>query len=394
MNPKEKTLILILALVVLNLAFQFGQIFYYSGKTASILAQPPKPSNNDLSANLLNALHQKFTLLIDGKELPIDQSEFSKWVEEYTRSYRGDQEYRVSQKNIQVFLEYLSKEIDIPMINAQIAEITAKGITESAPAQAGYILDIPGTLSSITSVLATKLPVMGLFKSKVTMINVPPQVSLDKINSLGINRLIGHGESSFAGSSKARVTNIQIGAKIFNNILVGPGQELSFDKMLGPVDINGGYQSEHVIKGGKVILEYGGGICQVSTTLFRAAIMSGFPILERHAHSLPVIYYDPQGFDATIYPGSADLRFKNDTKSSILIQSKISGSKIYFNVYGTDDGRKVSIDGPHQKVNPDNSIQADFSRTITYSDGTKKEDVFLSSYLPNSLYPIVRNPLE
>jgi vancomycin resistance protein YoaR len=174
-----------------------------------------------------------------------------------------------------------------------------------------------------------------------------------------------------------------------------PGQEFSFNQTLGAVDASGGYLPELVIKSGKIIPEYGGGLCQVSTTVFRAAVAAGLAILERHPHSIPVRYYNPQGFDATVYPGVSDFRFKNDTSAYILLQSKIVGSKLYFEIYGTSDGRKVAIDGPRQyDVKSNGALKAVLTRTVTYADGTEKKDVFYSSYQSSSAFVTIRNPLE
>jgi vancomycin resistance protein YoaR len=392
MNLKEKILILVVVLVVFNLAFLFGQTFYYSQSIANILSQKVS-SSGDLSARLLKASGENFILLIDDKELSVDSAEFGQWIEKYSRSYGKEEAYRLNQTNVRRFLANLSREINIPAIDAKFRIIDGK-ITEFTPSQIGHILNTAKTMSNILVSLSQEHP-GGQIKSRAVMEDAKPEFSLGKINNLGIESLLGHGESNFTGSSKARISNIGVGAKIFNNVLIKPGEVFSFTDLLGPVDSTGGYKTEMVIKNGKIIPEYGGGLCQVSTTMFRAAVYAGLPILERHAHSLPVHYYEPQGFDATIYPGSADLRFKNDTPSYILIQSKISDLKLSFDIYGTDDKRAIIVDGPHQYNQTSNgSLKAELLRTVIYPDGTKKEDIFKSSYQSPSLFPTVRNPLE
>ncbi|MDO8591305.1 MAG: hypothetical protein Q7R60_00025, partial [bacterium] len=95
------------------------------------------------------------------------------------------------------------------------------------------------------------------------------------------------------------------------------------------------------------------------------------------------------------YPGVSDLRFKNDTPAYILIQSKIVGSKIYFEIYGTDDGRKTTLEGPRQyDIKSNGALKAELIRTVIYPDGTEKKDAFQSSYKAPGLFPTVRNPLE
>ena len=154
-----------------------------------------------------------------------------------------------------------------------------------------------------------------------------------------------------------------------------------------------GYQPELVIKGGQTIPEYGGGLCQLSTTVFRAAILAGLPITERRPHSFPVKYYNPQGFDATIYPGVTDLKFINDTGKHILLQTRIDGTQLIVEFYGSNDGRQVAMDGPYQYDQKANgSMKAYFIRTISYPNGEKKEERFNSNYQPP--FAQARNPLE
>jgi vancomycin resistance protein YoaR len=144
-----------------------------------------------------------------------------------------------------------------------------------------------------------------------------------------------------------------------------------------------------VIKNNKTEPEFGGGICQVSTTVFRVAINSGLEITARRNHAYPVSYYNPQGMDATVYVPRPDLRFINDTPGYILIQTKIEGTKLTFQFYGTDDGRKIEIIGPKiLEKNPDGSMKATFTQKINDKDGQLvREDVFNSSYDSPDKYP-------
>ena len=222
-----------------------------------------------------------------------------------------------------------------------------------------------------------------------------PKINSKNINNLGITSFIGKGVSNFGGSPNSRIHNIKIGATKFLGVLIKPGEEFSFNTILGEVGPEQGYKPELVIKRNKTVPEYGGGLCQVSTTTFRAAINSGLPIVERQPHAFPVKYYDPQGFDATIYPPHPDLRFINDTAGHLLIQTKIDGSNLTFEFYGTNDGRKVEIDGPHQyDLKPDGSMKAKFTRKILRHGELVEEKTFYSTYKSPDLYPIQRNPLE
>ncbi len=139
-------------------------------------------------------------------------------------------------------------------------------------------------------------------------------------------------------------------------VIVQPGEEFSTVEKLGTVDNTTGYLPEFVIKGNQTIPEFGGGLCQVSTTLFRAALDAGLPITARRSHSYRVSYYETDGagryigpgLDATIYAPDPDLRFVNDMEHSILIYGYVQGNKLTFELYGTKDGRAAQVDGPHQ----------------------------------------------
>ncbi|MCD4704553.1 VanW family protein, partial [bacterium] len=130
---------------------------------------------------------------------------------------------------------------------------------------------------------------------------IKADVSTQNVNNLGIREIIGVGESDFRGSPRNRVHNINAGADKLNGILIAPGEEFATMKNLTPVDAKSGYLPELVIKGNKTIPEYGGGLCQIGTTVYRAALQSGLKITQRRPHSYRVYYYEPAGMDATIY---------------------------------------------------------------------------------------------
>src|SRR3989338_3837918 len=178
-----------------------------------------------------------------------------------------------------------------------------------------------------------------------------PNVTTKEANDLGIVEIIGEGKSTFFGSIPNRAHNIFLAASRISGILVAPNEEFSFNKALGDISKFTGYKEAYIIQNGKTVLGDGGGVCQVSTTLFRAILNSGLPISERHAHAYRVGYYEqdsPPGFDATVFSPSVDLKFKNDTGTHILIQSYVdpSNMSLTFTLFGKKDGRQVSISKP------------------------------------------------
>jgi vancomycin resistance protein YoaR len=172
-------------------------------------------------------------------------------------------------------------------------------------------------------------------------------------------------------------------------VLIKPGEEFSFIKILGPVDESTGYLPELVIKVDKTIPEYGGGMCQVSTTCFRAALNSGLKITARTNHAYPVQYYAPQGTDATVYIPNPDLRFLNDTPEYILIQTHIEGTQLTFDFYGTSDGRQTKIVGPTVTSRGAGGAM----KTVLYqevydaNENLLRKSEFKSSYDSPSKYP-------
>ena len=245
---------------------------------------------------------------------------------------------------------------------------------------------------------------------EIPLIKTPGRVTVTQaLRERGITELVTTGYSGYFGSPYNRQHNIKTAIARFNGALVEPGATFSFGEILGEVDGSTGYVKELVIREGETIPEYGGGVCQVSSTLFRAILFSGLAIVERHPHSYAVSYYAfPLGYglDATVYPPQVDLKFLNDMKTPILIQAYQDGFEAYFKFYGTKDGREVAMEGPYisnrqsppppiyiettdldpgQKKKADSAhsgFTAEWGRTVTYLDGKTTTDTIISPYTP------------
>lgn len=181
-------------------------------------------------------------------------------------------------------------------------------------------------------------------KSKI----IEPEITLAKANSFGIEELIGEGRSDFSHSIPERIHNIILASSKFNGVLIPKDKIFSFNETVGDISSLTGYKPAYIIKEGKTVLGDGGGVCQVSTTLFRAALNAGLPIIERHAHAYRVYYYENDskpGFDATVFAPSVDLKIKNNTPAYILIQTQVdkNNNLLYFYLYGKRDNRIVEI---------------------------------------------------
>ena len=182
---------------------------------------------------------------------------------------------------------------------------------------------------------------------------VPPTITTGDVNDLGIDEILGVGTSSYRGSPTNRRGNIQNGVDLLNGILIAPGRDILAPCRAFPFTYENGYLPELVIKGDKITPEIGGGLCQIGTTTFRAAMAAGLPIVERQNHSLVVSYYnDPAngnpGTDATIYEPAPDFKFLNDTENYILFQAEnvTDTQELRFTFWGTNDGRTASYSPP------------------------------------------------
>jgi len=238
-------------------------------------------------------------------------------------------------------LAEVSSAIDQVRRNA-VLKMKDDRVTEFSPAQDGRELDVDKTIDLIAgSILSNDR------KIDLPVKIIPATTNLAGTNTLGINTLLGHGESDFSGSPSNRRHNISVGADKFDGVIVEPNETFSFIQHLGEVNRATGFLPELVIKGDETVPEFGGGLCQVSTTAFRGILRAGLPIVERRNHSYRVVYYEPAGSDATIYQPYPDLKFTNDTSGHVLIDTYIIGTKLYFDFYGTDTGRTVEMEGPY-----------------------------------------------
>ncbi len=180
---------------------------------------------------------------------------------------------------------------------------------------------------------------------------IEPDITLTKSNDYGIEELIAEGKSDFSHSIPERIHNVILAASKFNGILIPKDNVFSFNDIVGDISSSTGYQPAYIIKEGKTVLGDGGGVCQVSTTLFRAALNAGLPIVQRFPHAYRVGYYENDskpGFDATVFAPAVDLKIKNDTPGYLLIETEVDSQNnlLYFRLYGKKDTRRVEIGKP------------------------------------------------
>ena len=194
----------------------------------------------------------------------------------------------------------------------------------------------------------------GTVEAPVT--HVKPTIDSANLDKFGITTLLGSGQSNYSGSSDGRSTNVEVGASLLNGTLIPPQSEFSFNGSIGWIDEDKGFVEAQVIDGEKIGKDIGGGICQVSTTVFRAAYLSGLPITEWWPHRFRIGFYEfdgwKPGLDASILQPTedpatwADFKFENPSSHWMLIESWADGVNVVVNIYGADLGYDVESTGP------------------------------------------------
>ena len=283
--------------------------------------------------------------------------------------------------NIQKIQDLIEKEI-APKVERSpqnaVLHFENEKVTEFIPAKDGLSIEREAFIKEIVNNLTD----LENSENKSFSINIPvkkaaPEITLNEVNNLGIKELLGRGSSRFRGSIPGRVHNVSLASSKFNGVLVPPGATFSFNNTLGDVSSFTGYKQAYIIKDGRTVLGDGGGVCQVSTTLFRSILDAGLPINERRAHSYRVSYYEQDsspGLDATVYDPTTDLKFTNDTPGHLLIQTSFDAASysLVFEIYGTSDGRVSKVSKPiiTSSVAPPEDLYVD---DPTLPEGTIKQ---------------------
>ncbi|MEI8306142.1 MAG: VanW family protein [Chloroflexales bacterium] len=220
--------------------------------------------------------------------------------------------------------------------------------------------------------------------------------------------LLGQSSTGFSTSAVERVTNITRATVMINGLMVPQGAEFSFAGVGDFSEVNG-FVDGYAIVSGRMEKVVGGGLCQVSTTLFRSVSNAGLQVTHRVGHSHVVFFYENiLGFDATVYTPDIDFRWRNNSPGPIYIAGTVdlSTSKMSFQLWGYNDGRQVSYDGPYEKnvtkpgspawqfdktmpkgavrqlVHGRSGVDVNYYRTVTFADGSTHRDTYYTHYTP------------
>ena len=249
------------------------------------------------------------------------------------------------------YFEEITEAIKVETSDARLEIDPETGqLTVLQPSQDGRTLAVEAAYQQLATLPETlKTTPQPLIE--LSLIITPAAVSSYDLDSLGIEELVSESTSYFKGSSQGRMHNIALAASKFHGVVIPPNEIFSFNQHLGEITKENGFDESLIIFGNRTTVGIGGGVCQVSTTAFRAAFFGGFEIIERWAHGYRVGWYETNsgpGLDATIYTPEVDLRFRNDTDHHLLIQTEtdLQAGTVTFRFYGTDPGREVLVSEP------------------------------------------------
>ena len=285
----------------------------------------------------------------------------------------------------------IAKEVQLPVQNQWVAK-----------QRSAWRVDLAATRAAVQTALQNQS-----LTARAVLSSQPPKRTVEDFYKQGIRHFFGGGTSNFAGSPSYRVQNILAAAKQLDGRYLAAKAVFAFNQSI-TLSAKQGFVLGNIIRGNSLSKELGGGICQVSTTVWRAAYQAGLPILERHQHSYRVAYYDPPGFEATVFAPSKNLRFRNDTTSALWMQLEwdVNTGDLGLYFFGVRPERQVQISkprisnekpAPRDRFVPDKEVklgdvkivsgaesgmQTRIDRVVKYNSGRIIRDSTKSRYVP------------
>ena len=408
-----------------NLIYLSAQLQTFRDGEIPLIIQEAQPSIKDVSAQADTArqiLSQPLQLVIPDAQ----QGDPGPWVydvqvlanmigvQKVQNGDKTDVRVTLNPDTLKQILTGIETQVDRQAANPRFHFNDATGqleIDHQHLSQTGRSLDLDASLKAIQDAV-----LRGEHTVPLVVNETQPAVNDSATaQQLGISGLLPNGvqTSYFYGSHPERVQNITTAANRFDGVLVAPGETFSMGQTMGDVSLDNGFTEALIIYGGHTIKGVGGGVCQVSTTLFRTVFFAGFPVVERIPHAYRVSYYeetssgrDPNlaGLDATVYFPLVDFKFTNDSPSWILMETSVGSDSLTWKLYSTYDGRTVNWNttGPQKIVpapdpsfvqNPDlnpgqitqtdysaNGADVDVTRTVMKGGAVYFKDEFKTHY--------------
>jgi vancomycin resistance protein YoaR len=310
---------------------------------------------------------------------------------------------QVDEAGLRAYLDEVAKQVNVPARDARLRfNPDTGGVTVLQTSTPGRELDVDATVQAVQQALTS-----GSAQAPLALAETAAAVDSNKIAEMGIRELVATGTTYYAGSSASRVYNIEVAAEKFDGVVVPPNGVFSFNDVVRDVSSANGFEDGLVIWGDRTAVGVGGGVCQVSTTIFRTAYEGGFPIVARTNHGYVVDWYGKPGLDATIFTPYVDFQFRNDTGAYLLFEPVVDSANgvITFNFYGTRPDRNVTISEPvisdvkdpeppqyvvDESLAKDEKKQVDWEKqgmtaTVTRTiveNGTTRTDTLVSKYEP------------
>lgn len=375
----------------------------FADKKLPVMTVYPEITEKDLISVLDSAkevLSNDIKVVYEDKEWNISREDKLSFLE--FDVIEGSLEMRLSKLNFEAFIDTLAEDVN-KLPKGEVTKLEGKRVIEFNIIQEGIELDRDKLSEDFKSAFFDK-------KSEV-IIPVKEISGPGSKEKYGIFALLGEGVSKYTGSASSRIHNLTLAAERTSGVLVPPGEVYSMNAAVGKINSATGYNTAYIISQGRTVLGTGGGVCQTSTTLFRAVLNSGLPVESRTPHAYRVGYYEIEsepGLDATIYQPTVDFKFKNDTPNYILVQATSIPEEniLKFSIYGTPDGREVEMSDvtvtgetppPAPLYQEDPSLAkgvtrqvdfaawgatATFSRTVKKDDEVLFEDTYTTRYQP------------
>ncbi|MEM5644441.1 VanW family protein [Bacillus cereus] len=279
------------------------------------------------------------------------------------------------QLNTTAYESFMKDKYNETLKNPVNAELSIEGTTVNiSQSQNGEKID-KGKLTDLTQQAITS----GTSDITLPVTLLKPERSTEDIQKMGIKEVIAEYSTPMAGRNGNQSFNVNKSANTLSGVIVAPDETFSFNGRVGVTDAAHGYKSAAVYSQGKVIQSAGGGVCQVSSTLYSAALRADLGIVSRSNHSMPVNYL-PLGQDAAVADYGPDLKFKNNTGNHIYIQAFSNGGSITTRIFGTNTGKNVEVSS--QVISRTN----DKITAVTYKKVTQNGEVISNGQISKSVY--------
>lgn len=272
--------------------------------------------------------------------------------------------YSVDPEKVKTALEEKCVPYNEESVDSQLVK-KEDGSFEIISGSAGSEIDVEASVEAVQEYISNEWNGLEDGRVELVMNTVEGQSDPEELGK--VQDVLGEASTEYAADAGARCKNVEAGVRKVSGTVIYPGEEFAMLEKVVPFNEENGYAKAAEYRGGKVVYDYGGGICQVSTTLYQAVLKAELEVTERYNHSMMVSYSDP-GFDAAIAEGSKDFKFKNNTNAPIYIEGYTQNGRVGFRIYGEeyrDPGRTIRYYNEIiSQTDPGTKLQADSEKTI------------------------------